>query len=365
MTNYGPISEVWFDMGKPTPEQSRELASLVRTLQPNCLVSGRIWNDQGDFAVMGDNATPDFRVGTLWQTPASMFHETWGYRSWQVRGDAKQKAVEKLTTLIKIVSNGGNYLLNIGPMGDGSIVPFERDVLTTIGAWFNNNGEAIYNTTPSVLPEQSWGVITSKPQRLYLSVINAPEDGRLILKGMKSRPTKAYLLADKTQVAGISEADGSFALNIAPIKSNDLIPVIAVEYEGELQYLPSKLLLKTSGGGYLLTAGNSIKYHSYSGKDYYTTKPTVVSMEWLVEKADKGAYKITLTSSPNDKGKQLHLVINGKQYPVTLSGEPDQVYQSQVMLNANNFNSIRVRLADGSNPHKDMGLEGLQIRLEK
>jgi alpha-L-fucosidase len=157
MTDYGPISEVWFDMGKPTPEQSKELASLVRTLQPNCLVSGRIWNDQGDFAVMGDNATPDFRVGTLWQTPASMFHETWGYRSWQVRGDAAQKAVEKLTKLIKIVSNGGNYLLNIGPMGDGSIVPFERDVLTMIGTWFSKNGEAIYNTTPSLLPEQSWG----------------------------------------------------------------------------------------------------------------------------------------------------------------------------------------------------------------
>jgi alpha-L-fucosidase len=196
-------------------------------------------------------------------------------------------------------------------------------------------------------------------------VINAPKDGRLVLKGLKSKPTKGYLLADKSQVAGISEIDGSFALNIAPIKSNDLVPVIVVEYEGELQYMPSKLLLKSSGGGYRLTAGNSTKYHSYSGKDYYTTKPTVVSMEWLVEKADEGAYKIILASSPNDKGKQLHLVINGTPFPVTLSGESNQVYQSPVMLNANNFNSIRVRLADGSNPHKDMGLEGLQIRLEK
>jgi alpha-L-fucosidase len=69
MTNYGSISEVWFDMGKPTLEQSKELAGLVKKLQPNCLVSGRIWNDQGDFAVMGDNASPNFRLGTLWQTP--------------------------------------------------------------------------------------------------------------------------------------------------------------------------------------------------------------------------------------------------------------------------------------------------------
>lgn len=59
LTNYGSISELWFDMGSNTPEQSRELYQLVHKLQPDCMVSGRIGNDQYDFAVMADNAYPE------------------------------------------------------------------------------------------------------------------------------------------------------------------------------------------------------------------------------------------------------------------------------------------------------------------
>ena len=59
LTNYGSISELWFDMGSNTPEQSQELYQLVHKLQPDCMVSGRVGNDQYDFAVMADNAYPE------------------------------------------------------------------------------------------------------------------------------------------------------------------------------------------------------------------------------------------------------------------------------------------------------------------
>lgn len=55
LTHYGPISELWFDMGSNTPEQSKELYELVHKLQPDCMVSGRVGNDQYDFSVMADN----------------------------------------------------------------------------------------------------------------------------------------------------------------------------------------------------------------------------------------------------------------------------------------------------------------------
>ncbi|RLD35165.1 MAG: hypothetical protein DRI73_02910, partial [Bacteroidetes bacterium] len=133
LSNYGEISEIWFDMGSPSPQQSRDISELVKRLQPNCMISGRLWNDQGDFIVMGDNYQPDFKMGVPWQTPASMFNETWSYRSWQERGDVKQKIKEKIHDLENIVSMGGNYLLNIGPTGDGLIIPFEKQVLKGIG----------------------------------------------------------------------------------------------------------------------------------------------------------------------------------------------------------------------------------------
>lgn len=49
MTNYGPISEIWFDMGSLSGQQSKELYDdLVSRLQPQCMVSGRLGNDRGD-----------------------------------------------------------------------------------------------------------------------------------------------------------------------------------------------------------------------------------------------------------------------------------------------------------------------------
>jgi alpha-L-fucosidase len=133
MTNYGSIAEVWFDMGAPTLEQSREMAELVHRLQPRAMVNGRIWNDQGDFAVLGDNQVPDYAIAGPWQTPASIYHSTWGYRSWQEREDLPGKIAELTANMRKVFEMGGNYLLNIGPKGDGSVVEFEEEVLRGIG----------------------------------------------------------------------------------------------------------------------------------------------------------------------------------------------------------------------------------------
>ena len=53
-----------------------------------------------------------------------------------------------LTYLVSNTSKGGNYLLNIGPMADGTIpVPAVRR-LREMGAWMSANGEAIYGTSP-------------------------------------------------------------------------------------------------------------------------------------------------------------------------------------------------------------------------
>jgi len=139
LSNYGPISEVWFDMGKPTLEQSMLFADTVHCIQPETMVSGRVFNYQGDFTVMGDNEIPRYPIEEPWQSPASIFHETWGYRSLQPREDLQGKIDEHVKNLTHVVSRGGNYLLNIGPRGDGSIVEFEADVLRGIGKWLTEN----------------------------------------------------------------------------------------------------------------------------------------------------------------------------------------------------------------------------------
>lgn len=161
MTGYGPISEIWFDMGALTRQQSKELYELVTTLQPQCMVSGRLGNDFGDFAVMADNACPDYNIGIPWQSAGSVFKETWSYRSWQKRENLPEKIQEKINTLKEIVRHGGNYLLNIGPRGDGSVVEYERDLLLGIGKWLKDSSNVLYSTANTSSPSAKTLPITT------------------------------------------------------------------------------------------------------------------------------------------------------------------------------------------------------------
>ena len=73
--------------------------------------------------------------------------------------------------MIKVISRGGNYLLNIGPRGDGSVVEFERDVLLEMGKWIKANSEAIYGITANPFDHTfNWGEVTTKNGNLYLFV---------------------------------------------------------------------------------------------------------------------------------------------------------------------------------------------------
>jgi len=51
LTGYGPLGLIWFDQpGAITRAQSKELADMVHTHQPNCLVSNRIGHNMGDYS---------------------------------------------------------------------------------------------------------------------------------------------------------------------------------------------------------------------------------------------------------------------------------------------------------------------------
>lgn len=52
-----------------------------------------------------------------------------------------------VTSLIDIVANNGNFLLDIGPRGDGSIAEIMQTNLRDAGAWIRARGEAIFDTT--------------------------------------------------------------------------------------------------------------------------------------------------------------------------------------------------------------------------
>ncbi len=355
LTRYGPISEIWFDMGSPTPRQSREVRELVKSLQPGCLISGRLWNDQGDFVVMGDNYRPSFHMGVPWQTPASMFRETWGYRSWQERGDPEEKAREKLQDLLHVVSMGGNYLLNIGPTGDGRIIPFERKVLESMGRWLSRNGEGVYGTRPVPLIPQSWGVVTARPEKLYLHILKVPQQGILKVAGLHLRVKKITPLSNALHSYVWRVVGDTLLIRPGPTPADTLPKVLCVDIEGSPQYTPEKRILPDNSGTILLTAGNAVKYHSLSGHDYYSQRPTVVRMQWRPEIPHDGEYTIRYAGTPPET---YCLIINGQPYPV--SSMLKETLLPGIRLEKGNGNLFLLRRRDLTDPHKGL-IRELQI----
>ena len=213
LTMYGPVDELWFDMGSLTPDQSRELYRLVKRLQPDCMVSGRLGNDCADFAVFPDNETPDYAVDIPWQTAASFFPETWGYRSWQRRGSVEEKVREKISDLLRVVCGGGKYLLNIGPDGEGGVIPYERQVLERIGAWLDVYGEAVYGTE-GVPCDHLLMTRRADGRAVYLFV---PDDRTLVeLPALTASPLAAVTLDGKAGVELVS-VSGRPAVRCTPL----------------------------------------------------------------------------------------------------------------------------------------------------
>ena len=170
LTSYGTISLIWFDTPlMMTRKESDKLVRLVKSYQPDCLVSGRVGNNRGDYLTTGDNFIPLLPYKGDWEVPATL-NDTWGYKE----GDQNWKSTDDIwTLLLKINGRGGNYLLNIGPDAEGRI-PEETDrILTEMGKRIQVNSDAVYGThaLDTYHYDLDWALFTTKSHKVFIHVV--------------------------------------------------------------------------------------------------------------------------------------------------------------------------------------------------
>ena len=234
LTQYGPVGLIWFDTPYTiTREHSIKLRDFVHRLQPECLVSGRIGNDVGDYGSLGDNQIPAGRVLADYETPATL-NDTWGFKS----TDYNWKSTATLILLlIDLASKGVNYLLNVGPTAQGVIPEPSAERLRAIGAWMRTNGEAIYGTGGSPFPYEHDGLrMTVKPGRLFLHLLQPA--ATLVIHGLRSQVTGARLLGSAAAVRYAQDRTAAGAvdrlrLELPDLSGCDPVAVVALDLAGE------------------------------------------------------------------------------------------------------------------------------------
>ncbi|WP_449436024.1 alpha-L-fucosidase [Pedobacter steynii] len=248
------------------------------------------------------------------------FDETWSYRSWQKRGSEEEKIREKLTSLIRVASRGGNFLLNIGPKGDGSVVDFEKDVLLSIGKWLDKNKEAIYGTDPDPFHISfKWGSLTSRPNKIYLHLLSAPENGVITLPGLTGKINDVYVLGENKK--------GKFSQNAAGVTINvpeglDIdkeFKVIVIEFANGYAVPPANIIAFTKAP-LILDSHNAFKYYSNSGIDYNNRYQSTVKELWTLKPSKTGTIVPVIYYTNEEKGKVIDVQVNGKTTAVTLNG---------------------------------------------
>lgn len=135
--------------------------------------------------------------------------ESFGYNQNEKISDYLTDA-EAIHTLVDTVAGGGNLLLDIGPMADGTIPPVMRDRLLAIGQWLEINGEAIYATRPWSHPGSGSRRYTrDRHANLYVIAEEWPGD-ELVVDGpvpVSASTVVSLLGSDGTTLPFRSEAD--------------------------------------------------------------------------------------------------------------------------------------------------------------
>jgi alpha-L-fucosidase len=319
ITNYGPLGLIWFDRGPYTQEQAKKFVQLARELQPDIIINGRVGSYGqelvGDYQNMNDNGMPIGGIEEYWESPQTL-NETWGYSKFDHGWKSTEEVIHRL---VAIVSQGGNYLLNIGPTGTGAIPEPSVKILNEVGQWLEKNNESIYDCGAGPLQRHEWGWTTVKGHRLYLHVQNWPDNNELIFNGLRTGVQSANFLVDASRELPVQQNHETIRLKLPQNPLDAVNTVIVLHLAGTPEVSPP-VVSAADDGGILLdyitakTHGNVVKRFNRKGK-FHIAKWTAAedSISWQFTLDTPGEYRVEITYAANREWAGKNFVISSQK----------------------------------------------------
>ena len=147
LTHYGPIDMMCLDIfwGPSVWPRLRETILKMRALQPDVMLRARGIGNYGDYYTP-ERFVPAQKEAT--KMPWFVIYPLGSSFSYESDA-AKYKGAQWIVhNLIDAVAKGGNFMVGVGPSGQGSFHPTAVEQLREAGRWLQVNGEGIYATRP-------------------------------------------------------------------------------------------------------------------------------------------------------------------------------------------------------------------------
>lgn len=203
-SNYGQVNYLWWDMNVPTWEDE-SIHAMIRQLQPNCVINDRGFHKRDDLDPWRDGIiitrerdyqaslaqAGDTNLTVPTESCDSLDQLSWGYKT-----DADYYSLRYLKqNIADNLARGGNFLLNVGPNGQGNIPPEQLALLKEIGEWRSKIGECFEDTQLVSGLVENPNVIVMQRQCTYYVIAYRPLHSRgLQLRPITTRPQSVQLL---------------------------------------------------------------------------------------------------------------------------------------------------------------------------
>ncbi|MEI8245864.1 MAG: alpha-L-fucosidase [Lentisphaerota bacterium] len=235
MTNYGKIDYIFYD-GCPPPETigMAELNDQIRKWQPDILISERGGTDEDIPSSEGHTFT---HANKLWESCFTI-NGSWAYNKFDHNFKTTAQVIDILTFA---VHNNGNLLLNIGPMGDGSIQQENLTLLSEVAEWLKINGEAIYNTEPFPFNYIDQELSTGRGQYIYI-VLGRDYGSERVICGIKNQVQNITLLETGENISFKQDFQHIYLTGLSMPEPAGMRRVLRLEIAGEPEGVVNPLM---------------------------------------------------------------------------------------------------------------------------
>ena len=184
--NYGKIGGIWFDGmwdKKNVDWQEDRIYGAIRKYQPEAMIInntgldalGKTGHRELDSVTFerGKPAFIDCSEKYLAGEMCQVLNDHWGYSAVDCNYKSTKELIENLVDCRKC---NCNFLLNVGPKGNGELKDIDKGILQEIGKWVKVNQNFIYDLKGSDMQAENADILQGKD--CYYAVIkNVPTSG--------------------------------------------------------------------------------------------------------------------------------------------------------------------------------------------